>query len=107
MFMNDHERVKNDKFRLYMNGLVIKKVENYKYLGTEIDSRLSGEQQYTKLVKTLGYTPGTFGKIRRFLTNRAVLAVYRSTILPIIDCNDYYQLHWNKDKLDHLQDDPH
>ena len=31
------------------------------------------------------------------------MAVYRSTILPIIDYNDHYQLLWNKDKVDRLQ----
>ena len=31
------------------------------------------------------------------------LTVYRSTILPIIDYNDHFQLLWNKYKLDRLQ----
>ena len=45
----------------------------------------------------------TFGRIRRFLSTSAALTVYRSTILPLLDYNDQYQMLWNCDKLKKLQ----
>ena len=100
-FMSDHKRKRHQQFIFYMKGVWIDLVNCYKYLGTTIDNRLSGNSQYTKLLQTLGQKIRTFGKIRRFLTEieKAALTVYRSTILPIIDYNDHFQVLWNADKL--------
>ena len=102
-FMSDHKRKKYVKFKIYMRGNGIDEVESYRYLGTEIDNRLSGNVQYNKLVRTLGFKLSTFGKVRRFLNTRAALTVYKSTILPLLDYNDHFQLLWNKAKLGKLQ----
>ena len=102
-FMSDHRRKKAAGFRLYMKGNPIEEVTSYKYLGTTLDNRLSGESQYTKTTQTLGLKLRTFSKIRRFLSTRAALTVYNSTILPIIDYNDLFQMLWSLDKLGKLQ----
>ena len=59
--------------------------------------------QYGKLVKHLGFKIRTFGRIRRFLSTKAATMVYKSTILPILDYNDYFQFLWNADKVHKLQ----
>ena len=102
-FMSDHTRKGHTKFRFYLKVREIEEVENYIYLGTSLDNRLSGETQYNKLMRNLGFKIKTFGKIRRFLTIKAALMVYKSTILPIIDYNDYFQFLWNSDKVHRLQ----
>ena len=102
-FMSDHKRKKFKKYKIYMKGV---QVENYKYLGIMLDNRLSGELQYNKLSKNLGFKLRTFSKIRKYMNVRAALAVYKATILPIIDYNDYYQFLWNNDKTDKLQKTP-
>ena len=102
-FMSDHKRKQYEKFRFYMKGLVVEEVDRYRYLGTIIDNKLSVDPQYTKLAQILGLKLRTFGRIRRYLTTNAALTVYRSTILPIIDYNDHYQLLWNSEKLHRLQ----
>ena len=89
-----------------MKGVQVDEVENYKYLGTMLDNRLSGELQYNKLSKNLGFKLRTFSKIRKYMNVRAALAVYKATILPIIDYNDYYQFLWNNDKTDKLKKTP-
>ena len=71
-FMSDHKRKRYDKFRLYMKGVVIEEVENYRYLGTEIDTTLSGEEQYTKLVRTLRAIP-----TRQFMTTPIIFLIGR------------------------------
>ena len=86
-----------------MNGGILEDVETYRYLGIEIDNRLNGQSQYNKLMQTLGFKLHTFGKIRKYLNTRAATTVYKSTILPIIDYNDHFQLMWNVEKLGKLQ----
>ena len=102
-FMSDYKRKKHDKFKFYMHGNVIEEVDTYKYLGTTIDNRLKGDAQFSKLSQSLGFKIRTFSRIRKFLTGKAALTVYKSTILPIIDYSDHFQMLWNKDKLDKIQ----
>ena len=102
-FMSDHARKKYVKFRLNTGGREIEEVDTYKYLGTHIDNKLNGEDQYSKTMQTLGYKLRTFGRIRRFLDTNAALTVYKSTILPLIDYNDQFQFLWNSEKLQKLQ----
>ena len=114
-FMSDHKRKRYKKFRMFMIGKDIEEVENYnysfllpqyliyKYLGTEIDNKWGGDEQFSKLTQMLGYKLSTFGKIRRHLTIKAALAVYKSMVLPVIDYNDHFQFLWNKNKVDRLQ----
>ena len=78
-------------------------MESYRYLGTEIENRLTGETQYNKLMQTLVLKLGTFSKIRRFLNTKATLTVYKSTVLPLLDHNDHYQFLWNANKLGKLK----
>ena len=86
-----------------MKGVLLEEVDSYRYLGTVVDKDLSGEPQFSQLTKTLGFKLRTFGKIRRYLTSKAALMVYKSTILPIIDYNDYFQLLWNANNIQKLQ----
>ena len=102
-YMSDHKRKQCKEFKFYMKGTIVEEVDKYRYLGTILDNRLSGDPQFTKLTQTLGLKLRTFGKIRRFLSTKAALTVYRSTILPIIDYNDHYQMLWNNNKLQKLQ----
>ena len=50
-----------------------------------------------------GFKDKNFRRIRRFLSTSAALTVYKSTILPLLDYNDQYQMLWNCDKLKKLQ----
>ena len=102
-FMSDHKRKNKPNFRLYMKGKTIEEVDSYKYLGTHVDNCLNGDTQFHKTIQILGLKLRTFGRIRRFLSTAAALTVYKSTILPLIDYNDHFQLLWNGDKLHKLQ----
>ena len=102
-FMSDHKRKSRFEFKFFMKGNLIEEVDKYKYLGVLLDNRLSGDAQYAKTMQTLGWKIKTFGKIRKFLDTNAALTVYKSTILPIIDYCDQFQLLWNAEKLSKLQ----
>ena len=102
-FMSKHKRKNCNLVKIYMKGVLVEEVQSYKYLGTILDNMLYGDEQYSKLVQNLGFKLRTFGKIRRYLNTRAALTVYKSTILPIIDYNDYFQFLWNAEKSRKLQ----
>ena len=102
-FMSDHKRKTFTSFKFYMKGKVVEEVEYYKYLGTCLDNRLNGNVQFNKTLQVLGLKLRTFGRIRRFLSTDAALAVYKSMILPLLDYNDHFQELWNADKLNKLQ----
>ena len=102
-FMSDHKRKTCPKFKLHMEGKVIEEVGNYKYLGTAIDNRLSGDIQFNKTLQILGLKLRTFSRIRRFLNSMAALTVYKSMILPLLDYNDHFQMLWNMDMQSKLQ----
>ena len=67
---------------------VISRVEHYKYLGTVLDSALTGEQQLMKLNQQMATKLKTFNQIRRFMSEKTAVLIYKTTILPIIDYND-------------------
>ena len=68
-----------------------------------MDSKLNGAMQYTKTLQNLGLNFSTIGRIRCFLGITAVLTFYKSTILPLVDNNDRFQLLANADQTDKLQ----
>ena len=102
-FMSDHKRKTCPKFKFYMKGKTVDEVDNYKYLGTCIDNRLAGSEQYNKTLQLLGLKLRTFGRIRQFLNGAAALTVYKSMILPLLDYNDHFQVLWSTEKLNRLQ----
>ena len=57
-FMSDHKRKTMPKFKFYMKGSPIEEVESYKYLGTNLDNRLSGDLQFPKQPKLLALSLG-------------------------------------------------
>ena len=91
-FMSDHKRKTCDKFNFYMKVRVVEEVDNYKYLGTSIDNRLNGNDQFTKTLQILGLKLRTFSRIRRFLSDEASLTVYKSMIIPLLDYNGHFQI---------------
>ena len=99
IYMSEHKGKSNNPYKIHIKGQLLDEVNEYKYLGTIIDNMPNGEPQYNALIRNLSFNLRSFGKIRRYLTNKAVLMVYKSTILPVIDYNDHYQDLLKVDKL--------
>ena len=74
-----------DTFRT--NGLDLKEVEVYKYLGLHIDSGLNFQVQHNK---TVAYAQSKhFRRIRRYINDKAAKLIYKCTILPVIEYADF------------------
>ena len=68
----------------------ITKTYSYKYLGTEIDSKLNCSAQYNNIIKKLSAKKSTFSKIRYLLTTEPAISLYKACIQPLFDYNDFY-----------------
>ena len=83
---------------------ILKQVKQYKYLGTVIDEKLNGEAQYNHITQILSFRKQTFIKIRFLLDQKTAISLYKSTVQPIFDYNDfYYTLLLNQEKQDKLE----
>ena len=77
-----------EDIHLIIGDSEISRVKQYKYLGTVLDCKLTGEQQVSNLNQQVAIKLKTFNQIRRFMTEKTAILIYKTTILPIIDYND-------------------
>ena len=98
------KRQKRSYPHLFLNGLQLEQVSRYKYLGVIINESLSWSEQVncvsTRAKRTLGYI------YCRFCCRSALLKLYSSLVLPILDYNSLvWDPHLLKDirQLDSVQ----
>ena len=92
-----------DNYVLKLGETTLDKVDSYKYLGTLIDNKLNGEAQYSKLMQILAGKKLTFNKIRYLLDTETAITLFKSTIQPIFDYNDFYYNMLNQNKQQKIQ----
>ena len=64
----------------------IERVLSYHYLGIEIDSNLTFDKHLDNVVSKCNQKLYIFRKIRRFISERTAILVYKQTIRPLIEC---------------------
>ena len=80
-------------------------VETFKYLGIHIDNKLKMNVQIDKIFKTVSIKLHTFSLMRRFLTKKTALLLYKVMILPHFDYVDFIvdsSTTENTDKIERL-----
>ena len=92
-----------DEVELRIGNNKLREVNSYRYLGTFLDPTLTAGTQLSKLNQLLAQKLNSFRKIRRSVSEKSAITIYKATILPIFDYNDiiYYLL--NKQQLAKLQ----
>ena len=93
----------NEDMQLKLGNTLLDKVQSYKYLGTIIDEKLNGEAQYSRVMQILSGKKITFSKIRHLMNTSTASLIYKSTIQPIFDYNDFYYYMLNQNNLQKLQ----
>ena len=78
-------------------------VKNHLYLGVMIDSTMSLSYLTKDIKKRISNRIFNLRKLRRFLTFNAALAVYKQTILPVIDYAGFLLLACNKEDINDFQ----
>ena len=86
-----------------IKGKNINFVKQYTYLGVIIDNELSLVPMYKNMEKCLVDKVYMLRKIRKYLTYKASLQIYKQTILPMIDYPGHSLIACNKNRKSDLQ----
>ena len=67
------------------NNCVIKRSQNYNYLGVILDECLNMNSNFNQIITKFSNKIFLFGKIRKFLNIETRVLVYKQTILPLVE----------------------
>ena len=99
-------KIKYMKLEIYYDNHKLEMVDNFKYLGIILDSRLDWSQHFSYIKMKISKAIGCIRRIKTFLTRKTIINLYYAMILPHID---YCCTSWgiysqtNIDKLQRLQ----
>lgn len=89
-----------------MGRYPLEEVEEYKYLGVQIDNTLSFKVHTKGIIKNVAHKVYILSKIRTKITQHAAALIYESMIMPLLDVGDIFYNSTKKallKKLDVLQ----
>ena len=92
--------------RLAVNNLEIERVPHYNYLGMVLDQHLTFENHTKYTINRVSPKIYQLAKMRKYLTSKAALLVYKNMILPILEYGDIFLSSAtceNRKKLQRLQ----
>ena len=99
----NYRKIMNLDYSLKLGEVTLDKVGQYKYLGTIIDEKLNGEAQYNNVIRILSARKLTFSKIRFLIDLKTAERLFKTTIQPIFDYNDFFYNMLNNEKQEKLQ----
>ena len=88
---------------LYVNGDIIERVWDLKYLGVYLDECLTFEKHTKYIYNKASSTLGAIRKVRECMNQPTALQLYKSLVLPYFDYCDTVYMTANKDILNKLQ----
>ena len=94
---------KMGEFRLTIRGENLQKVSSYKYLGVILDSTLSYKQHTASVMRTVSHKIFILSRLRKYLSDRAALLIYKSMVLPYFDYADVIYSKAGETDLEKLQ----
>lgn len=71
--------------QLYINHSDLEIVSTYKYLGMTLNSSISPNENFNKILGKVSTKINTLSYPRKYLNHQVLLQIYKSTILPIKD----------------------
>ena len=104
MVFGTSRRIKRlGKVDLELGGTVLSQVPSYKYLGITLDSTLSLKQHLSNVTRTVSHKIYVLSRVRKYLSDRAALLVYKSMVLPYLDYGDIVYSKACASELERLQ----
>ena len=85
LFGTSQKLAKVDQFSVTINGYVIKRVTEFKYLGVIFDEHLSWNEHVKAVVSKAGRRVGLLGLVRRCIPTHSANAIFISMIRPILE----------------------
>ena len=73
-----------------VDGVALKNVTSYKYLGLTLDSQLRYTKHVNKVISGVSLKLKHFRRMRSFLNTKAAVMVYKNMLLPIIEYGDIF-----------------
>ena len=89
--------------KLRINNAEIQRTDKYTYLGVVLDERMSFELHAKNVINRVSTKVYQLKKVRKFLSKRAALMVYKNMILSIVEYWDIYLYSATKDSRKKLQ----
>lgn len=88
--------------KLKLGNVELDYVDDYKYLGLTIDTGLTFKTHINNLINTISFKVSQLRRIRKSLTNKIALQLYKSMILPVMDYGDLFYQNKNRKLLNKL-----
>ena len=88
---------------LKLNNNELDFVENYNYLGVQLDQQLKFDKQINQMRAKAAQKLYIFGRLRRFMTYRQALTIYKSKLLPYLEYGGILVHNTNQTLLTKLQ----
>ena len=89
--------------RLYINDRVLDKVSSYKYLGITLDAYLTCNRHVENCINVASHKVFLLAKIRKYITFKAAVRIYKTVILPILDYENILYDGCNQNLLSKVQ----
>ena len=94
---------KLNEITLSIDGQKLEQVQNFKYLGLMMDEALTFESHINYICKKANQKNGVLRKIRKYLTQKLCLMLYKSLVIPHFDYVDVIYMTATKEQLGRLQ----
>ena len=88
---------------LTVNGQPLQQVPSFKYFGITLDSTLSFSNHISTVLNSVSHKAYILSKIRRFITTRSAIKIYKSMVIPYFDYTDIVYDKANQNDLNKLQ----
>ena len=101
--LNESKTKHQSSQQIYVDDTSLGNVDTYDYLGFSIDKKLNMNSHKDKLVKKVGFKLYTLTLMRRFLTQKTALLIYKVMIMPHFDYVDFVLDTANKTCTDRIE----
>ena len=82
-------RKRKDPKSIVINGIDVKFVKQYNYLGIVLDDEMTLQPLLKHVKKILHNRLFSIRKIRKYITDKAAISIYKHTIMPIVDYSGF------------------
>lgn len=89
--------------KLLLGDCELDYVDDYKYLGVIIDTKLTFTKHLNKTIKTVSYKASQLCKIHNSISAKTALQFYKTMILPMLDFGDLFFHNKSKKLINKLQ----
>ena len=72
-----------------LNGIALKQVEDFDYLGLNIDAELTFNKHIRNVVSNTSSKESQLHKVRNLIDENVALDIFKSTIIPTFDYADF------------------